>query len=58
MASSAQVIDNRSTRVLAFMAGEIDMTFDSDITVPLLKDMAAQAPKAICEFGANKSAST
>ena len=35
-----RIIDNRSTRVLAFQAGEFDMTFDSDITVPLLKDMA------------------
>ena len=26
------------------------MTFDSDITVPLMKDMAKQAPKAICEL--------
>ena len=26
------------------------MTFDSDITVPLMKDMAKQAPQAICEL--------
>jgi peptide/nickel transport system substrate-binding protein len=43
-----RIIDNRSTRVLAFQAGEFDMTFDSDITMPLLKDMATQAPKAQC----------
>jgi peptide/nickel transport system substrate-binding protein len=43
-----RIIDNRSTRVLAFQAGEFDVTFDSDITVPLMKDMAAQAPKAQC----------
>ena len=43
-----RIIDNRSTRVLAFQAGEFDMTFDSDITVPLLKDMEKQAPKAQC----------
>jgi peptide/nickel transport system substrate-binding protein len=44
-----QIIPNRSTRILAFVAGEFDMTFSQDITIPLLKDMTAQAPKAICE---------
>jgi peptide/nickel transport system substrate-binding protein len=43
-----RIIDNRSTRVLAFQAGEFDVTFDSDITVPLMKDMVTQAPKAQC----------
>ena len=45
-----KVIDNRSTRMLAFVAGEFDMTFSSDVTIPLLKDMTAQAPKAMCEL--------
>ncbi|HJQ57189.1 MAG TPA: ABC transporter substrate-binding protein [Vineibacter sp.] len=44
-----KIIDNRSTRVLAFVAGEFDLTFDSDITIPLLKDVRSQAPKAVCE---------
>ncbi|TXL82337.1 peptide ABC transporter substrate-binding protein [Vineibacter terrae] len=44
-----KIIDNRSTRVLAFIAGEFDLTFDSDITFPLLKDVRSQAPKAVCE---------
>ena len=44
-----RIIDNRSTRILAFQAGEFDMTFSQDITIPLLKDMEKQAPKAICE---------
>src|SRR5262245_16200218 len=42
-----RIIESRSTRILAFISGEFDMTFDSDITVPLLKDVKAQAPKAI-----------
>ena len=46
-----RIIDNRSTRILAFVSGEFDMTFDRDITVPLLKDMNAQAPKAVCQLG-------
>jgi peptide/nickel transport system substrate-binding protein len=44
-----RIIQNRSTRILAFQAGEFDMTFSQDVTIPLLKDMVKQAPKAICE---------
>ena len=40
---------NRSTRMLGFVAGEFDMTFDSDVTFPLLKDVKAQKPDAVCE---------
>jgi peptide/nickel transport system substrate-binding protein len=45
-----KVIDNRSTRQLAFIAGEFDVTFHSDITIAGLKDMASQAPKATCQL--------
>jgi peptide/nickel transport system substrate-binding protein len=45
-----KVIENRSTRILAFVAGEFDLTFSADVTVPLLKDVTTQAPKAICEL--------
>ena len=45
-----KVIENRSTRILAFVAAEFDMTFNADVTVPLLKDVTSQAPKAICEL--------
>src|SRR5262249_57680703 len=45
-----KVIENRSTRILAFVAGEFEMTFGTDVTVPLLKDVLSQAPKAICEL--------
>jgi peptide/nickel transport system substrate-binding protein len=44
-----RIITNRSTRILAFVAGEFDMTFSQDVTIPLLKDVTAQAPKAVCE---------
>jgi peptide/nickel transport system substrate-binding protein len=44
------IIRNRSTAVLAFIAGTIDMTFPTEMTVALLKDIQAQAPKAICEL--------
>jgi peptide/nickel transport system substrate-binding protein len=46
-----RIIESRSTRILGFVAGEFDMTFDRDITVPLLKDVRAQAPKAVCQGG-------
>jgi peptide/nickel transport system substrate-binding protein len=43
-----RIVSNRSTRILGFVAGEFDMTFSQDITIPLLKDMKSQAPNAIC----------
>ncbi len=45
-----RIITNRSTRILAFVAGEFDMTFSQDVTIPLLKDVKSQAPNAICEI--------
>jgi len=43
------IVPNRSTRMLGFGAGTYDMTFDSDVTFPLLKDVKAQKPDAVCE---------
>ena len=45
-----RVISNRSTRALAFVAGEFDMTLVLDLTVALTKDVQSQLPKAICEL--------
>lgn len=50
-----KIIDNRSTRVLAFIAGEFDLTFHSDITIAGLKDIASQAPKATCQLLASNN---
>ena len=44
-----KIVPNRSTRMLGFTAGEFDMTFDSDVTFPMLKDVKAQKPDAVCE---------
>jgi peptide/nickel transport system substrate-binding protein len=44
------IIPNRSTAILAFIAGKFDMTFPTEVTVPLLKDVKSQAPAAICEL--------
>ena len=43
------IIPNRSTAILAFVAGKFDMTFPNEVTIPLLHDLKNQAPKAICE---------
>lgn len=44
-----KIVPNRSTRMLGFVAGEFDMTFDSDVTFPLLDDIKKQKPDAVCE---------
>jgi len=44
------IIKSRSTRVLAFIAGKFDMTWNVDVTIPLLKEVNAQAPEAVCEL--------
>ena len=44
-----KIVPNRSTRMLGFVAGEFDMTFDSDVTFPLLEDIKKQKPDAVCE---------
>ena len=45
-----RIIPSRSTRILAFQAGELDLTFVDDVTIPLLRDVAKSAPKAVCEL--------
>jgi peptide/nickel transport system substrate-binding protein len=42
------IIGNRATRMLAFTAGRSDMTFPTDVTVPLLKDTLKSVPTAQC----------
>ena len=44
------IVTNRSTRMLGFIAGEFDMSFPYDVTVPLLKDVKSQAPNAQCSL--------
>ena len=42
------IIQDRSTRVLSFSSGKFDMTFPTDITVPLMKEIKRDAPQAMC----------
>src|ERR1700737_334076 len=42
------IIKNRSTAILAFIAGKLDLTFPYQVTIPLLRDVKRQAPQAVC----------
>src|SRR5258706_743341 len=42
------IVTNRSTAILAFVAGKFDATFPTEVTIPLLKDVKKQAPQAVC----------
>jgi peptide/nickel transport system substrate-binding protein len=44
------IIKNVSTRVLAFLSGQIDMIHPYTLTPSLMKDIKAQAPQAMCEL--------
>lgn len=43
------IITNRSTAMLTFIAGKVDMTFPTEVTQQILKDIHSQAPKAVCK---------
>ena len=43
-----QIVPNRATRTLGFVAGKYDMTYPTDVTVSILKDIKAQAPDTQC----------
>ena len=47
------IIPNRATAILAFGADKFDMTFPWEITIPLVKDVKAAAPNAICEIASS-----
>jgi len=44
-----RVMPSLSTRTLAFVAGQFDVTGPSDVTPPILKDIQSKVPKAVCE---------
>ncbi len=43
-----RIVPNRSTRMLGFIAGKFDMTYPTDVSVPLYKEIQTQAPAAQC----------
>src|ERR1700674_4085789 len=44
------IIKNRATAVLAFIAGKVDVTFPTELTAALQKDIKSQDPTAVCEI--------
>jgi peptide/nickel transport system substrate-binding protein len=42
------IISNRATAVLAFVAGKVDMTFPTEMTAALIKDIKNQDASAVC----------
>lgn len=43
------IIPNRSTAILAFVAGKFDLTFPYEVSIPLVKDVKQQMPSAVCQ---------
>ncbi len=43
------IIASRATAALAFVAGEFDMTFPYEVTIPMMREIKGQLPQAICE---------
>jgi peptide/nickel transport system substrate-binding protein len=43
------MLKNRSTVILAFIAGKYDLTFAGSVTIPLMHDIQHQMPEAICQ---------
>ena len=46
------IVPSRATAILGFVSGRYDMTAPYGVTIPLLKDVKAQMPKAMCETAA------
>jgi peptide/nickel transport system substrate-binding protein len=44
------IIPNRSTAILAFVAGSFDLFFPYELTVQLVGDVKAQMPSAVCDI--------
>jgi peptide/nickel transport system substrate-binding protein len=45
-----RIVPNRATRMLSLIAGKFDMSYPTDVTVPLLKDIKNQAPHLQCKL--------
>jgi peptide/nickel transport system substrate-binding protein len=47
------IVPNRSTAILGFIAGQFDMTWPYSVTPPLVRDVKKQDPTAICVTATN-----
>ena len=52
------IIPSRSTAMLAFTAGNFDLTFPYEITIAMLKELRDRMPQAVCETSAMNVAMT
>src|SRR6478609_195322 len=42
------IVPNRSTAILGFVAGKFDITFPTEVSIPLMKDVKSQKSDAVC----------
>ncbi len=42
------ILPNRSTAILGFVAGKFDITFPTEVSIPLMKDVKSQKSDAVC----------
>lgn len=47
-----RIVPNRATRMLGLVAGKFDVSFPTDVTVALVKDLKTQAPDVQCRLRA------
>jgi peptide/nickel transport system substrate-binding protein len=47
------IVPNRSTAILGFIAGQFDVTWPYSVTPPLVRDIGQQAPNANCVLATN-----
>ena len=43
------IVSSPSTAMLSFVAGRFDITFPWEVTIPQLRDVRRQSPRAVCE---------
>src|SRR6266516_6148782 len=42
------ILPNRSTAILGLVAGRFDISFPTEVSLPLIKDVKSQAPQMVC----------
>jgi len=52
------MIPSRSTAILAFVSGQVDLTYTNTLTAPLLRDVKQQSPDAVCAMEASNVQNT
>ncbi|MGE0419462.1 MAG: ABC transporter substrate-binding protein, partial [Acetobacteraceae bacterium] len=45
-----RIVPNRGTRMLGLVAGKFDISYPTDVSVPLLRDLKNQAPQVQCKL--------